>query len=177
MIFNQTYVRPPYAPLIWNDTGKYNYFYIDFKKTLAPFSMGMFIESSLVYGTAPITVTALEKVNTTTYKVYANITGLLHGVTVMSKSPTRLKLASGKELPAFSTFAFITGVSSYIDGGYFYEITQRVEVSSFASAIIDTLIELSLHPSSTITPVYESISIFSKWAPVSITETTTVVLL
>lgn len=121
MIFNQTYVSPPYSPLIWNDTGKYNYFYIDFKKTVTPFTLGMFVESILVYGTAPITVTNVEKVNVTTYKVYADISGLIHGLVVMSKSPTRLRLTTGKELPSFSTFTFLAGISSYIDAGYFYE--------------------------------------------------------
>ena len=125
MIFNQTYVSPPYTPLIWNDTGKYNYFYIDFKKTLSPFSMGMFVESILVYGTAPITITALEKINATTCKVYADISGLIHGLVVMSKSPTRLKLSTGKELPAFSTFAFVSGIAAYLDSGYIYEIFNR----------------------------------------------------
>ena len=121
MIFNQTYVSPPYAPTIWNDTGHYDYFYIDFKKTLVPFSLGMFVESILVYGTAPITVTGIEKINGTTFKVYANISGLIHGLVVMSKSPTRLKLVTGKELPAFSTFTFVSGIVTYIDGGYIYE--------------------------------------------------------
>ena len=144
MIFNQTYVSPPYAPLIWNDTGKYNYFYIDFKKTLAPFSMGMFVESILVFGTAPITVTGVEKVNTTTYKIYANISGLIHGFVVMSKSPTRLKLITGKELPAFSTFAFVAGISSYIDGGYLYEITTAALNSSLAEDIFNIAQYLSI---------------------------------
>lgn len=157
MIFNQTYVSPPYAPLIWNDTGKYNYFYIDFKKTLAPFSMGMFVESILVYGTAPITITALEKINATTCKVYADISGLTHGLVVMSKSPTRLKLSTGKELPAFSTFTFVAGVASYIDGGYMYDYCTYVLNSYTASEnVITTLCDV-VYPESIESIVYTSL--------------------
>lgn len=172
MIFNQTYVSPPYSPLIWNDTGKYDYFYIDFKKPLTPFSTGMFIESVLVYGTAPITITALEKINATTYKVYANISGLIHGFVVMSKSPTRLKLITGKELPTFSSFTFVSGVSSYIDGGYYYEKTNYtgfVYITSYATP------DISLCPNDEETIPSESVS-FTLSLCSSVQETPTIVL-
>ena len=30
-----------YEPTIWNDSGIYNYFYIDFRRTMQAFSLGM----------------------------------------------------------------------------------------------------------------------------------------
>lgn len=123
MIINRTSpgINKPYEPLIWNDTGIYSYFYIDFQKALGPLTAGMWQESIVVYGSGSITVTAVEKINASTYKVYANITNLPHGYTVMHKKTTRLTLADGATLPAFSIWALVTGQTSYLDGGYLYD--------------------------------------------------------
>lgn len=174
MIFNQTYVSPPYAPIIWNDTGHYDYFYIDFKKTLVPFSMGMFVESILVYGTTTIPITGMEKINATTCKVYANISELIHGLLVMSKSPTRLKLSSGKELPAFSSFMFVSGVSSYLDTGYNYETLDMY--NAYTHNTVSEEFETLLPEPYVFTP-YESATVPTGWDTASVSENLTVTLI
>jgi len=44
----------PYEPKVWNDSGEYSYFYIDFKQSLSDFSMGMLTESIIVHDSVQI---------------------------------------------------------------------------------------------------------------------------
>lgn len=45
-----------YQPVCRNDSGIYSYFYIDFRRAMMPFSLGMFNESILVYDSVQIRV-------------------------------------------------------------------------------------------------------------------------
>lgn len=110
-----------YQPKIWNDSDIYSYFYIDFRRAMADFSIGMWSESIIVYDSMQLTVTNTEFVSVGVYKVYANITNLQHGYTVINKKTSRLRFATGEILPPFSTHAFVEGQDKYIDGGYIYE--------------------------------------------------------
>ena len=49
-----------YQPVIWNDEGVYDYFYIDFRRALEPFSLGMWNESIVVHDNEQLTVTGVE---------------------------------------------------------------------------------------------------------------------
>ena len=53
-----------YEPVIYNDEGVYNYFYIDFLKAVAPFSLGMWNESIIVHDDAQIIVSDVKQVYT-----------------------------------------------------------------------------------------------------------------
>ena len=55
------------------------------------------------------------------YKIYCDLTNRPHGITVLNKKTSRLRFASGEQLPVFSTHMFILGQAQYLDAGYFYD--------------------------------------------------------
>jgi len=110
-----------YKPTIYNDSDVYTYFYIDFRRTLQSFSLGMFNESVIVYDSQQVAVTRIEKTGTTVYKIYCDITNKIHGITVLNKKTTRLRFSTGELLPVFSVHMFVEGQSAFIDGAYVYD--------------------------------------------------------
>lgn len=149
MVFNQTYVSPPYVPRIWNDTGVYTYFYIDFKKPLAAFSIGMWVDSILIMGNALLTPTSVEKINASTYKVYVPLSDLYHGLFVTSKRPTRLYTEIGKEVPAFAVHMNVDGLSYYLDAAYIYDRISYINVMN-ALEIQNVVLCANLNTDSTV---------------------------
>ena len=119
-----------YKPTIYNDSGVYSYFYIDFRRTVQAFSLGMFNESVIVYDSQQVSVTRIEQTGTTVYKVYCDITSKIHGITVLNKKTTRLRFATGELLPVFSVHMFIEGQSAFIDGAYVYD-PVNIQLSNF----------------------------------------------
>lgn len=113
-----------YKPNIWNDNGVFNYFYIDFKEPLEKFSLGMFLESIVLYDSESIPITNVEYVSPGVYKVFADISGKINGVTVINKKTTLLNFATGKLLPAFSTLFYVDGVANYVRKAYVLEQEQ-----------------------------------------------------
>ena len=113
-----------YKPTIWNDSGIYTYFYIDFRRVMAPFSLGMFTESIIVYDSATIYPSTVELVSGSTYKVYCNFSDKIRGVTVINKRSTLLSFASGRLMPAFSTMFFVAGLDTYVQKAYGYSIAN-----------------------------------------------------
>lgn len=110
-----------YKPLIYNDSGVYTYFYLDFRRAMQEFSIGMFNESIVVHDSTQLSVTQITYVSSGVYKIWCDISGRAHGITVLNKKTSRLRFASGEQLPVFSVHMFIEGQDSYIDGGYIYE--------------------------------------------------------
>lgn len=110
-----------YKPDIYNDDGVYSFFYIDFRRSMSEFSIGMFNESIVVYDSVQIAVTAISRVSANVYKIYGDISNRNHGITVLNKKTSRLRFLNGERLPAFSTHMFVSGQAPYIDGGYLYE--------------------------------------------------------
>jgi hypothetical protein len=110
-----------YKPRIWNDSGIYDYFYIDFKGQLNDFSLGMFLESIIVYDSEQIIVTDINFISSGVYKVFADIEGKINGVTVINKKSTLLTFTSGRILPVFSTIFYVEGVTPYVRKAYIYE--------------------------------------------------------
>jgi hypothetical protein len=111
-----------YEPTIWNDSGIYTYFYIDFRRALEPFSLGMLTESLIVSdGVNNLTITGFEAVSTSVYKIYCNIADKINGVMVFNKKNTRLRLATGDPLPVFSVLFYVAGITTYLQLQYIYE--------------------------------------------------------
>ncbi len=129
-----------YQPNIYNDSGKYSYFYLDFRRAMEAFSIGMLTESIIVYDSTQIIITGFEKVNETTYKIYANIASLPHGVTVINKKTSRLHFANGDILPPFATHMLIAGQMSYMDGGYSFE---KMQYAKFAATCAESCLTLA----------------------------------
>lgn len=62
------------VPTCWNDEGIYTYFYIDYHLPISAVSLSMFRLSTRVLCEAgELEVTAIESVDSTTFKVYCNI--------------------------------------------------------------------------------------------------------
>ena len=53
-----------YQPIIYNDAGVYDYFYIDSRRVLEPFSIGIFNESIIVSGASVLNVTDVKQAYT-----------------------------------------------------------------------------------------------------------------
>ena len=53
-----------YEPVAYNDAGVYDFFYLDFKRVMEPFSIGQFDESVIVSGTAILSVTDVQQAYT-----------------------------------------------------------------------------------------------------------------
>lgn len=111
-----------YQPIIYNDAGVYDYFYIDFRRALEPFSLGMWNESIVIHDSVQLSVSQVIEVSFGVYKVYCDFRNKIHGITVLNKKTGRLRFAStGERVPVFSTHMFIEGQDKYIDGGYIYD--------------------------------------------------------
>ena len=110
-----------YQPLIWNDSGVYDYFYIDFRRAMEAFSLGMWNESIVVHDSVQLQVAQIAEGSYGVYKITCDIRGKKNGITVLNKKTSRLRFASGERVSVFSTHMFIAGQASNIDGGYFYE--------------------------------------------------------
>ena len=110
-----------YEPTIWNDSGIYNYFYIDFRRTMQAFSIGMFKESIIVSAVAVLPVTDVKQCGDTVYKVFCDISNQPKGVCVTNKKSTRLHFWNGEPVPAFSVWFSVAGQTNYIDAGYLFD--------------------------------------------------------
>jgi len=115
-----------YEPIIWNDEGIYDYFYIDFKRALAPFTVGMLSDSLLVYGNDRLVITGFQKVSASTIKVFCNIAGLASGVIVVHKKNTFLSYSDGRSVPEFSSLFFVSGIPSVFNFRYIYDEIRNV---------------------------------------------------
>lgn len=123
-----------YAPLVWNDDGVYSYFYIDFKKPVADFSLGMFTESVVVHDSVQLAVSGVARVSSSVFKVYVDISGRFQGITVLNKITTYLAFTTGEEIPPFSVHFFVEGISRYERMKYLYEKATFENTLSFDSA-------------------------------------------
>lgn len=99
-----------YQPRIWNDSGIYSYFYIDFGRVVQDFSTGMFNESIVIHDSSQLLATEVTRVNPTTFKIYCDISGRISGVTVVNKATSWLVFNTGAKVPVFSTFFWIAGL-------------------------------------------------------------------
>ena len=110
-----------YEPGAYNDAGVYDFFYLDFKRVMEPFSIGQFNESVIVSGTEVLSVTDVEQYSDTVYKVFCNISNQPKGVSVSNKKSTRLHFWNGETVPAFSVWFSVAGQAAYIDAGYLFD--------------------------------------------------------
>lgn len=107
-------INTRYAPLVWNDPGIYDYFYIDYKRAVGTFSYGRFRNSSALVGTTGELIPSnAEQVTPRVYKIHADISQELL-VRVFYNEGRGLVFSDGEAVPGF-------GVSFYVDGNQPYE--------------------------------------------------------
>lgn len=113
-----------YEPILWNDESIYSYFYIDFKRTMAPFSLGMLTESIIVYGDTQIPITGFAHVSGSIYKIFCDISSRPKGVLVFNRKSTLLTYLSGEKLPVFSTLFYVAGQVPQESLDYTYDMSN-----------------------------------------------------
>lgn len=113
-----------YQPRCWNDEGIYEYFYIDFRQSMAPFSLGMWNESIVVHDREQLGVPQVGYIAPGIYKVWCDLSGRMHGITVLNKITSLLHFGSGRVLPAFSTHFFVAGIDAYKNLDYVYDTVR-----------------------------------------------------
>jgi len=130
-----------YAPVCWNDSGIFSHFYIDFKKPVADFSTGMLSESVIVHDSVQLVITGQERVSTSVFKIFVDISNRLFGITVLNKLTSHLKFATGEKVPPFSVHFFVSGIVPYDRLPYMFDSVAydfpitRVEESSISIAL------------------------------------------
>lgn len=133
-----------YEPNIWNDSGIYTYFYIDFKRALAPFSLGMLTESIIVYGDTQIPITGFEHVSGSVYKIFCNISNKAKGVLVFNRKSTLLTYTNGEKLPVFSTLFYVAGQVPYEALEYAYDTSEFQSISINSATDTESLSSYSI---------------------------------
>lgn len=116
------------SPTCWNDEGQYDHFYIDFKRSISDFTYGQFNSSVYILGaTGFIKITDAKKYSNTVALVYADISTLSHGVIVVGKSNSWIKLLTGGSVPKFISMFYVNGLENYIDLAYLLEQVKVVD--------------------------------------------------
>ena len=119
-----------YKPIIWNDSGEYSYFYIDFKKSMEFFTLGMFNESIIVHESMQLTVREIEYVSPSVYKIVCDIRDRIFGITILNKVTSLLAFSGGEKLPVFSVHIFIDGQDRYERLKYTYDTCGFIDLDS-----------------------------------------------
>ena len=143
-----------YEPIIYNDEGIYSHLYIDFKRAVQPISFGMLTDSIVAYTTAELSITRVDRLSSSLYKVYCDISSKPNGVTIMHKTPTVLYFADGKQVPSFSVHFFVLGQPRNENLKYIYEIANVPELamlSSTESALVSVYANTPMPISETVT--------------------------
>lgn len=109
----------------YSDEGNFTYFYIDFKKDMAPFSLGMLIESIVIVGATNVVlpITGFEKINNKVFKIYCNIVNQEY-IIVSNKKESWLKFSNNAKVDAFTTMFNPAGTTRYIKLAYAYELVN-----------------------------------------------------
>jgi len=161
-----------YRPIIWNDSGETTFFYIDFRRAMRPFSIGMWNESIIVHDSAQLPVTDIKFVSTGIYKIYCDISNRVHGITVVNKITSLLRFSNNERLYVFSIHMFVTGIAQYITAGYMYE---SVVFATLIGAAQESGILIGLATTIIVPNIYDSI-IFADPIFGSITEAQSITL-
>ena len=143
-----------YEPTVWNEEGIYNCFYIDFHRALAPFSEGMLDESIIVHDTVQIEIVGFDYVSSGVYRIYADLSGKTHGVTVLNKASTYLRFANGAKVTPFSAMFYVEGLNKYgkeywierLDDVNTALIMQNLDLSTLEETTVEVALYNTLEP-------------------------------
>ena len=144
-----------YEPVVYNDEGVYNYFYIDFKRAVQPISFGMLADSIVAYTTASLSITGVDRLSSSLYKVYCDISSKPNGVTIIHKTPTALYFVDGKQVPSFSVHFFVSGQPQHINVKYIYEMAD-VPKTELSNAVESALVSAY---DNTAVPINETVTL------------------
>lgn len=132
-----------YAPTVWNDIGVYDYFYIDYMQDVSNFSLGRFLNATIISGaTGEITPTNAEQVSGNVYKIYADITNGKQ-VSVFGREERGLRFTSGEDIPGFEAVFWVDDVKPH-QLPYLYDGTELLTYSFLAADNTD-FIYVAMH--------------------------------
>lgn len=124
-----------YEPLVYIDQGQYSYFYVDFKKALQPFSLGILVESINVYSNnGALNLLFFERVSPSIVRIYCNLPQNQR-IVVEGRNDGYLTFVTGEKVPQFFV-NFFTGVEiPTFKPAYVYE-TIKVVADDFHETIL-----------------------------------------
>ena len=160
-------ITPPYLPTVWNDSGVFSYFYIDFKKSLKNFSTGQFNYCILIMGSSTLTATLVQEVSAGVYKVTCDISTCRSGLIVACVRTDLLMFIDESYLPSFAVMIPISGILEYLDLGYISDtayMSMAKAVSDIATIGESTGLDM-LSPVDVSGP-YDS-CIYTRYAPIN----------
>lgn len=168
-----------YEPEAYNDAGVYDFFYLDFKRVMAPFSIGQFNESVIVSGTSALSVSQVTQATDGSgnkiagvYKVYCDISAQTRGVSISHQKNSRLHFWDGTQVPVFSTSMYVAGLTTYIDGGYYYD---SADFWAFGGSVTENE-SVTLADSFSVDAISESCTFAPAILNATVTETPTITL-
>lgn len=99
------------VPTCWNDEGIYTYFYIDYHLPVALISVALFrLSTRVLYTAGEIDITDVESINSTTLKVYCNLSVAKNNwVAAVGYNSSWLKYESGISVPEYSAIFWLDG--------------------------------------------------------------------
>lgn len=106
-------INMDYQPAAWNDTGVYDYFYLDYKRALGSFSYGRFRNASALVGTTGELIPHnAEQVSAGVYRIYADISREKQ-VRIFGTEGRGLLFSDGEPVPDFGTAFWVDAEEPY----------------------------------------------------------------
>lgn len=106
------------VPTCWNDEGKYTYFYIDYHLPISAVSLSMFrLSTRVLCESGELEVSAIESVDSTTFKVYCDISEAGNGwIAVTGYNSSWLYYDNGYSVPEYSAVFWIDSRQNWTPG-------------------------------------------------------------
>ena len=106
------------VPICWNDEGKYTYLYIDYHLPITAISLSLFrLCTRIMCEDGEIEVNAVESYNSTTFKVYCDLTRAGKGwVAAVGYNSSWLEYDSGVKVPEYASIFWIDSNQPWTPG-------------------------------------------------------------
>ena len=106
------------VPTCWNDEGRYTYMFIDYHLPITAISLSLFrLCTRIMCENGEIDVTAVESYNSTTFKVYCDLTKANKGwVAAMGYNSSWLEYDSGVKVPEYASIFWIDSKQPWTPG-------------------------------------------------------------
>lgn len=105
-------------PSAWNDEGVYSYFYLDYHLPISSITLSLFrLSTRIICEAGEIDVLNVEAYNTTTYKVYCDLTRAGSGwIAVMGYNSYWLYYDSGIRVPEYTSVFWLDSMQPWTPG-------------------------------------------------------------
>lgn len=106
------------VPTCWNDERKYTYFYIDYHLPISAVSLSLFrLSTRVLCESGELEVSAIESVDSTTFKVYCDISKAGNGwIAVTGYNSSWMYYDNGYSVPEYSAVFWVDSRQNYTPG-------------------------------------------------------------